>query len=63
MFLETLNKIHFNAKTKKNPYSCNISKEGQNYKPYKGQSMLKYTKKVILLGKKHKFVTNRLESR
>jgi hypothetical protein len=31
MLLETLNKTHFNAKTKKNPYYCNISKEAQNY--------------------------------
>ncbi len=52
MLLEILNKIHFNAKTIKHPYSCNISKEAQNYKPYKGESMLKYTKKIVLLGKK-----------
>jgi len=45
MFLENLNKTHFIAKTKKNPYSCNISKKAQNYKPYKGESMLKYTQK------------------
>jgi hypothetical protein len=43
MLLETFNKTHFNAKTKKNPYSYNISKEAQNYKPYKGENMLKYT--------------------
>jgi hypothetical protein len=40
-------------KPKKHPYSCNINKETQNYKPYKGESMIKYTKKVIFLSKKN----------
>jgi hypothetical protein len=39
-------------KPKKHPYYCKISNEAQIYKPYKGESMLKYTKKIVLLSKK-----------